>query len=142
MKFPVLSESNRLRYFTFFYLYILQGVPAGFSLTAIANFLVGQHVHPEKIGTFIALAGLPWILQFVWGPLIDRFQYSSMGNRKHWIVLSQWASVIITTRLFYIGQPADNLSSLGLIFFANSVAASIQVASVDAMAITDSLKDK
>lgn len=136
MKFPVLSESNRLRYFTFFYLYILQGVPAGFSLTAIANFLVGQHVHPEKIGTFIALAGLPWILQFVWGPLIDRFQYSSMGNRKHWIVLSQWASVIITTRLFYIGQPSDNLSSLGLIFFANSVAASIQVASVDAMAIT------
>lgn len=136
MKLPALDKSSRLRYVTFFYLYILQGVPAGFSLTAIANFLVGQHVNPEKIGTFIALAGLPWILQFVWGPLIDRFQYSSMGNRKHWIVFSQWASVVITTALFSISEPAINLSSLGLIFFANSIASSIQVASVDAMAIT------
>ena len=96
MRLPVLDKSARLRYVTFFYLYILQGVPAGFSLTAIANFLVGQHVNPEKIGTFIALAGLPWILQFVWGPLIDRFQYSSMGNRKQWIVFSQWASAFIS----------------------------------------------
>ena len=136
MKFPVLGESSKFRYVTFFYLYILQGIPAGFSLTAIANFLVGQHVQPEKIGTFIALAGLPWILQFIWGPLIDRYQYSSMGNRKHWIVVSQWGSVLITMALFYIKNPANNLSLLGLIFFANSIAASIQVASVDAMAIT------
>ena len=136
MKSLALDKSSGLRYFTFFYLYILQGVPAGFSLTAIANFLVGKHVNPEKIGTFIALAGLPWILQFVWGPLIDRFQYSSMGNRKHWIVFSQWCSVIITTALFSISEPANNLSLLGLIFFVNSIAASIQVASVDAMAIT------
>jgi PAT family beta-lactamase induction signal transducer AmpG len=136
MKALALDKSARLRYVTFFYLYILQGVPAGFSLTAIANFLVGRHVNPEKIGTFIALAGLPWILQFVWGPLIDRFQYSSMGNRKLWIVSAQWASVLITTALFSISDPANNLSRLGLIFFANSIAASIQVASVDAMAIT------
>lgn len=136
MKAPVLNESAYLRYATFFYLYVMQGIPAGFALTAIANYLAGKHVSSEKIGTFIALDGLPWILQFVWGPLIDRFQFSTMGNRKHWIVFSQWAAILITTALFIIKQPQDNLSLLSAIFFTHSIFASIQVASVDAMAIT------
>jgi PAT family beta-lactamase induction signal transducer AmpG len=136
IKAPVLSENSNLRYFTFFYLYVMQGIPAGFALTAIANYLAGKNVSSERIGTFIALNGLPWILQFIWGPLIDRFQFSSMGNRKHWIVLSQFAGVLVTTGLFFIHQPELNLSLLSAIFFTNSIFASIQVASVDAMAIT------
>ncbi len=136
MKAPVLSESAYLRYFTFFYLYVMQGIPAGFALTALANYLIGKNVSPEKVGTFIAFVGLPWILQFVWGPLIDRFQFSSMGNRKHWIVFAQWVSVLATTGLFIIQQPQYSLSTLSAVFFTNSIFASIQVASVDAMAIT------
>lgn len=136
MKAPVLHESAFLRYVTFFYLYIMQGIPAGFALTAIANYLIGKNVSSERVGTFIAFVGLPWILQFVWGPLIDRFQYSSMGNRKHWIVFSQWASVLATTGLFIIKTPQNSLALLSGIFFTNSIFASIQVASVDAMAIT------
>ena len=136
MKLPVLSESAYVRYFTFFYLYIMQGIPAGFALTALVNYLIGKNVPSEQVGTFIAFVGLPWILQFVWGPFIDRFQYSSMGNRKHWIVFAQWASVLVTTGLFVIKEPQNNLPLLSGIFFANSIFASIQVASVDAMAIT------
>ena len=132
----VLSESANLRYFTFFYLYVMQGIPAGFALTALANYLIGKNVASERVGTFIAVVGLPWILQFVWGPLIDRFQYSSMGNRKHWIVFSQWATVLVTTALYIIQKPEASLPLLSAIFFTNSIFASIQVASVDAMAIT------
>lgn len=133
---PVLSENAYLRYFTFFYLYVMQGIPAGFALTALANYLIGKNVSSERVGTFIALVGLPWILQFVWGPLIDRFQYSSMGNRKHWIVFSQWATILVTTGLYVIQKPEASLPLLSGIFFINSIFASIQVASVDAMAIT------
>ncbi len=136
IKTPVLHESAYLRYFTFFYLYIMQGIPAGFALYALANYLVGKNVSSEKVGTFIAFVGLPWILQFVWGPLIDRFQYSSMGNRKHWIVFSQWAGILATTGLFFIKAPQNNLPLLSSVFFINSIFASVQVASVDAMAIT------
>lgn len=136
MKASVLSESAYLRYFTFFYLYVMQGIPAGFALTAITNYLVGKNVPSERVGTFIALDGLPWILQFVWGPLIDRYQFSSMGNRKHWIVFSQWAAIIITACLCIIQQPEHELALLSTIFFIHSIFASIQVASVDAMAIT------
>ncbi len=135
-RLPVLHESANLRYFTFFYLYIMQGVPAGFALTTIANYLVGKGISSERVGTFIAIVGLPWIAQFIWGPLIDRYQYSRMGRRKHWIVISQFASVLISSALIFIVNPVLQISIISAIFFSHSIFASIQVASVDAMAIT------
>ncbi len=58
-----------------------------------------------------------------------------MGNRKHWVVFSQWAAILATTCLCIIHQPEQNLSLLSAIFFTHSIFASVQVASVDAMAI-------
>lgn len=136
MQLPLLNKSNNLRYFTFFYLYIMQGIPAGFALTAITNYLLGQHIQPNRVGTFIAFVGIPWTGQFIWGPLIDRFQYSIMGHRKHWIVFSQWASIFTSLGLLNITDPKFQLSLLSLVFFIHSIFASIQVASVDAMAIS------
>ena len=136
IKLPVLEDSAYLRYCTFFYLYVMQGIPAGFALTAIANYLIGKHIPPEKVGTFVAVVGLPWILQFVWGPFIDRFQCSSMGNRKHWIVFSQWAILLATSGLYLIQKPERSLPFLSLVFFINSIFSSVQLAAVDAMAIT------
>ncbi len=69
MRLPALNESSRLRSFTFFYLYVMQGIPSGFALTAIANYLTGKGVAPNVVGSFVAIVGIPWILQFVWGPL-------------------------------------------------------------------------
>jgi len=136
MRIPVLQESAVFRYTTFFYLYIMQGIPAGFALTAIANYLLGMHVASQKVGAFIALVGLPWTFQFIWGPLIDRFQYSVMGHRKHWIVLSQIAAVVASLGLLIVKDPFYELPVLSAVFFIHSIFASIQVASVDAMAIT------
>ncbi len=136
MRLPVLTESPRLRYATFFYLYIMQGIPAGFALTAISNFLLGKNIPSEKVGTFIALVGLPWTVQFVWGPLIDRYQYSRIGHRKHWVVLSQWVAVLASLGLLLVREPSTQIPLLSLVFFVHSIFASIQVSSVDAMAIT------
>ncbi len=131
-----LNNSPRLRYFTFFYLYVMQGIPAGFALTAIANYLVGQGITSSATGTFVSLVGLPWILQFVWGPLIDRYQYSIIGHRKHWIVLSQLAAIIASLTLCFVSDPVTQLPLLTLVFFTHSIFASIQDASVDALAIS------
>ncbi len=40
--FLSLKQNTALRYFTFFYLYVMQGIPAGFSSTALANYLTGK----------------------------------------------------------------------------------------------------
>lgn len=131
-----LKNSSRLRYFTFFYLYLMQGIPAGFALTAIANYLVGKGVSSSSVGTFISIVGLPWIMQFVWGPLIDRYQYSVIGHRKHWVVLTQVAAFLASLTLLFVKNPASQLSLMSLVFFTHSIFASVQDASVDAMAIS------
>lgn len=131
-----LKTSSYLRYFTFFYLYVMQGIPAGFALTAIANYLVGQGVSSSTVGTFISIVGLPWILQFVWGPLIDRYQYSVIGHRKHWVVLTQVAAIIASLSLLFVKDPASQVTLMSVVFFTHSIFASVQDASVDAMAIS------
>ncbi|MGI4749704.1 MAG: MFS transporter [Janthinobacterium lividum] len=134
-QFPVLKQSAPLRYFTFFYLYAMQGIPAGFALTAIANFLIGKGVSAIAIGSFDAMIGIPWVFQFIWGALIDRYQFSLMGHRKHWIVFSQLLALLVTLCLLLVKNPVQELGLVTAIFFVHSIFASIQDASVDATAI-------
>ncbi|UYZ64974.1 MFS transporter [Hymenobacter weizhouensis] len=135
MAAPILRESAGWRYFTFLYLYIMQGIPSGFALTAIANYLLGQQLTPQQVGSFIAVVGLPWTVQFVWGPLIDKFQHSVIGSRKQWVVLTQLVAFLASLLLLLVRQPAAQLVLLTTVFFAHSIFASIQDASVDAIAI-------
>jgi len=132
----VLRDSARLRYFTFFYLYVMQGIPSGFALTAVYNFLIGQGLSARSVGSFAAIVGLPWTFQFVWGPLIDKYQYSIIGHRKQWVVLTQLVAVLASLSLLLVHDPVRQLSLLGVVFFVHSVFASIQDASVDAIAIS------
>jgi PAT family beta-lactamase induction signal transducer AmpG len=132
----VLRDSARLRYFTFFYLYVMQGIPSGFALTAVYNFLIGQGLSARSVGSFAAIVGIPWTFQFVWGPLIDKYQYSIIGHRKQWVVLTQLVAVLASLSLLLVHDPVRQLTLLGLMFFVHSVFASIQDASVDAIAIS------
>ncbi len=136
MPLPALTQSAQMRYFTFFYLYLMQGIPSGFALTAIANYLAGKGISSASIGTFVSIVGIPWIIQFVWGPLIDRYQYSVVGHRKQWVVLTQFAAFLASLTLLLVDDPVAQLSFLGLVFFTHSLFASVQDASVDAMAIS------
>ncbi|CCH51111.1 major facilitator superfamily MFS_1 [Fibrisoma limi BUZ 3] len=125
-----------MRYGVFFYLYVMQGIPSGFALTALSNYLTAEGVKPEVIGKFAATVGLPWAFQFVWGPLIDRFQGSVMGRRKPWVLLSQFLAFLASLGILLINNPVGQITGLMAAFFIHSVFASIQDASVDALAIS------
>lgn len=135
MPLPTLAESPHLRYVTFFYLYFMQGVPSGFALTALVNYLTAQGVTPSAIGTFSSIIGIPWIVQLIWGPLIDRFRYSVVGHYKHWVVLTQIAAFCASLLLLIVTKPEAQILLLAGLFFSHSIVASVQDASVDAMAI-------
>lgn len=124
-----------MRYLTYFYLYAMQGIPAGFAITAITNYLIGKGVSALAIGSFDATIGIPWVFQFIWGPLIDRFQYSRMGHRKHWIVYSEILALLTSLSLLFIKDPVHQVGTIAAIFFIHSIFASVQDASVDASAI-------
>ena len=132
---PVLSESRHLRYFTFCYLYIMQGIPAGFRAETIYNYLIEKGLTANAVGTFVLVVGLPWSFQFVWGPIVDRFQYSVIGHRKQWVVLTQLVAVAASLGLLWIHDPLAQLGPMSALFFLHSLFASIQDTSVDAMAI-------
>lgn len=136
LRSATLQDSRALRAATVFYLYAMQGIPAGFAFTAIANRLAAEGVSPPAIGRFVALVGLPWTLQFVWGPVIDRFQGSPMGRRRPWLLGAQCAALLASLGLLAVRDPAAQLAALSAAFFVHSVFASVQDTSADAMAIS------
>ena len=136
MPTPTLRSSAPLRYFTFFYLYLMQGIPAGFGLVAVVNYLIGQGLSAERVASFSAIVGLPWTVQFIWGPLIDKYQYSVIGHRKQWVVLTQLVAVLASLSLLLVRRPEAQVTLMGLLFGVHSIFASIQDASVDAIAIS------
>lgn len=132
---PVLSESRNLRYFTFCYLYVMQGIPAGFRGSTIYNYLIEKGLTASAVGSFVLIVAMPWSFQFVWGPVVDRFQHSVIGQRKQWVVLTQLVAVGASLGLLLIKNPLTQLGLLSALFFVHSLFASIQDTSVDAMAI-------
>ena len=133
---PALSESRTLRATAFFGLYVVEGIPSGFALTAVANYLAYRGLHPEVIAAFAARIGIPWTVQFVWGPVIDRFQGSPMGRRKPWVLGAQFAAFLASLGLLLVRDPATQVMATSLAFLVHGLFASVQDASVDAMAIS------
>ena len=133
---PTLSQSRPLRYVTFFYLYIMQGVPSGLALTALTNYLAAEGVTAQRLATFGTIVGLPWGVKFVWGPLIDRFQGFAMGRRRPWVLFAQVMAFFASLSLLLPVNPVLNINQLMWAFAFHGVFASLQDVSVDAMAIT------
>lgn len=131
-----LNASPSLRAAIFFGLYLVQGIPSGFALTAVANYLVQHRIDPLVIAAFSARIGIPWSVQFLWGPLIDRFQGSPMGRRKPWVLGSQFAAFLASLGVITIRDPATQVTALSVAFLIHGLFASVQDASVDAMAIS------
>ncbi|GAB3991090.1 MFS transporter [Spirosoma daeguense] len=114
----------------------MQGIPAGFSLTALTNHLTAKGINPSTIGSFTAIVGLPWAFQFIWGPVIDRYQNSVMGRRKPWVLGAQILAFLASLGILFLPNPMNQITTLAWFFFGHSVFAGIQDASVDAMAIS------
>lgn len=133
---PTLTQSKPLRYASFFYLYLMQGLPSGFALTALTNYLIGQGMTAQGVASFGAVIGLPWGVKFVWGPLVDRFQGSAMGQRRPWVLLSQLLAFLASLGLLFIPVPTADLTGLMAVFVLHGIFASLQDVSVDALAIT------
>jgi MFS transporter, PAT family, beta-lactamase induction signal transducer AmpG len=79
-------------------LYFTQGLPMGLSMEAVPVLMRQGGVSLDVIA-LVPLAGLPWILKFVWAPLVDNRWHAGLGRRKSWIVPMQ---VILTVCLILL----------------------------------------
>jgi len=131
----ILTESRKLRFFTFTMLYLAQGFPFGLVNTALPAYLAEAGESPAAIASFIAIANLPWSFKLLAGPFMDRWTFLAMGRRRPWVIFAQGCLVLTGLAFLFFPDGLDNIALLsGLCFTLNVFGASQDVA-VDGMAI-------
>lgn len=88
------------KYITLFSLYIAQSVPMSFFTTVVPVIMRQEQFSLQAIG-LLQLVKLPWILKFLWAPVLDN---STSGKKqlRRWIVASEvfYAAIILLISLF------------------------------------------
>lgn len=118
----------------FFFLYVTEGIPLGFTATAIATQMRRQGLGPAEIGAFVGSLYLPWALKWAAGPLVDTLASDRFGRRRMWIILTQIG--MIGTLL--VAMPVDFVHNLPLftaIIFVHNMFAATQDVAIDALAV-------
>jgi MFS family permease len=124
------KETNK--YFTLLSLYLAQSIPMSFFSTVIPVIMRMENYSLESIG-YLQLIKLPWILKFLWAPLVDRTSHSSKQYRW-WILTSElfYAAVIISIGFFDLQTDFTTIIVLMLVAFTASATQDI---ATDAFAI-------
>ncbi|RYJ03569.1 MAG: MFS transporter [Acetobacteraceae bacterium] len=116
-------------------LYGYQGLVAGFGMTALPNHFAELGATVGAIGGYMAMVGLPWALQPLWGPLVDRFGRARMGRRRFWVVLALAGALASLACLPLAGDGPAALARLGPLLLLHSGFAALLDTAVDAMII-------
>ena len=134
LPFPDLLASKKGRLTAFFLLYVTEGIPLGFTATAIATQMRRQGLGPLAIGAFVGSLYLPWAFKWLAGPFVDTFSSDRFGRRRLWIFLMQ----IGMMGTLLVAMPVNIVTEFGLftviILFHNAFGATQDVA-IDAMAV-------
>lgn len=135
MRLPDLLATKAGRLVTFFLLYTTEGIPLGFTATAIATQMRRQGLGPVAIGAFVGSLYLPWAFKWVMGPFVDAFSSDRFGRRRTWIFATQVGMMVTLV----LAMPVDYVAQLTLftaiIFLHNAFAATQDVA-IDALAVS------
>jgi MFS transporter, PAT family, beta-lactamase induction signal transducer AmpG len=131
----ILSESRKLRFFTFTCLYLAQGFPFGLVNTALPAYLAQSGESPAVIASFIGIANLPWSFKLLAGPLMDRWTYLAMGRRRPWVLFAQTCMVLTGFAFAFFPEGLSNIAVLSVLCFLLNVFGASQDVAVDGMAI-------
>jgi len=64
------------------------GLPLLLTGSTLQAWMTNEGVNLTSIG-LVSLIGLPYVLKFLWAPLLDRFQLPFFGRRRGWMLLFQ-----------------------------------------------------
>ena len=116
-------------------LYLYQGLVAGFATTALANHFAAGGFDAGAVGRFLALVGLPWVLQpLLWGPLLDRAAPHPMGARRAWLVRALLGAQASFCALLLLG-PRPDPTTVGCVLLLHSLCASLADTATDRMIV-------
>lgn len=114
-------------------LYLAQGIPMGIAMDALPT-LLRQEGSALSAIAFIPLVGLPWILKFLWAPIVDNYWFTSLGRRRSWIIPMQIIVTLCLLLLALIGISVE-MAKWGVALLAiASLASATQDIATDGMA--------
>jgi MFS family permease len=134
MRLPDLLATRRGRLAAFFLLYLTEGLPSGFTGTAVATQMRRQGLEPAAIGSFIGILYVPWAIKWAFGPFVDVLSSDRWGRRRMWILLTQ--TVMVVTILAAMPVSFQNhLWLFTLIILVHNVFSATQDVAIDALAV-------
>jgi PAT family beta-lactamase induction signal transducer AmpG len=134
MRLPDLLASRRGRLSAFFLLYMTEGIPLGFTATAVATQMRRQGVGPAEIGAFVGSLYLPWAFKWIAGPVVDTLTVPRWGRRRFWILVMQlgmMATLLAAMQVDYARQ----LPLFTAVILAHNIFGATQDVAIDALAV-------
>src|SRR6056297_3011817 len=126
----IIKESNK--YFTLLSLYLAQSIPMSFFSTVVPVIMRMENYSLESIG-YLQLIKLPWILKFLWAPLVDRSSQNTRQYRR-WILASEIFDGIVIFSIGFLELEADFTTIIVLMVIAFTASTTHDIAT-DAFAI-------
>ncbi len=114
-------------------LYAAEGAPIGLIWWALPVWMRMDGVASADIARAMSWVAWPWALKFLWAPLVDLMRTERFGL-VGWIVTSQLAMAATLTPLLFMDMVAS-IEVVVTLLVGHAVAASIQDASIDTLAI-------
>ena len=134
-------STRRGRLFTFGTLYIAEGIPLGFTATAMAAYMRREGLDISQIGAFVGMLYLPWAFKWAWAPLVDMFTLNRFGGRKAWIsgcLTMMILTLIVVAQIDY----STNFQLLLSLIFIHNIFAATQDIAIDALAVSTLQEDE
>lgn len=133
-------KGRKFDLFTFFCLYIAQTLPMTFFSTAL-QVTMRQASYSLSAIAMLQLVKLPWILKFLWSPMVDGHCNTMKGFRRC-IFWSEGIYAMIILLVGHLDLQRDFYFILGLVFIS-FIASATQDIATDALAVlTFSKKEK
>ena len=116
-------------------LYFSQGIPNGFFRHTVPVIFRENGLSLEQIALFLPVLYIPWILKFLWGPIVERFHSAKHGKYRSWILPLQLIIAVIMCLLAF--WKIDHLIGFFIVgVFLINLFSSMQDVSIDGHSIT------
>ena len=133
---PALTDYKALRLAALGLLYGAQGLPIGLFQVALPAYMASLGMSAAEVGGFIAFVFLPWSFKLVAGPVMDRFTFAAMGNRRPWVLFAQCGLLLSFVVLALMDpEPASQYWLLAGVGFLSNVFGALQDVAVDGLAV-------
>jgi len=126
-----IGRSNFLKYFLFGSLYFSEGLMIAITTFIIPFYLLEKGVSTPLTTLIVGIVNIPWILKFVWGPIVD---YFIRFGRKKFVIFGGVLAIFSMFGASFI-DPSISLIPFTILIFLGHVGIGFIDVSTDAWAI-------